>query len=154
MHRITLPVWVAAAVLLLAPTMPLAAQDRGGSANDAIMQAKKVYGPPPPRNQCNDKGAKDEIVVCAEEEQDDSAFRVKSSSDLDPKSRQALRDGLPRAPDVAGDGIFKGKSTVGGVCLLSGCPPPPAYLIDLSELPKAPEGSDADLIAKGEKPAD
>ncbi len=148
LDRITFPAWAAAALLLIAPAAPLAAQDSGVSASEAIQQARKTYGPPPPRKQCKEQGDNEEIVVCAEEEQDDAQFRVKSTSDLDPESREALNDGLPRAPDVAGDGIFKGK----GISL--GSAPVPAYMFDLSELPKAPEGSDADLIAKGEKPAD
>jgi len=148
LYTTTLPVRVAAALLLIAPASPLIAQAEGVSARDAIEQARKTYGPPPPRKQCRDQGDSEEIVVCAEEEQDDAEFRVKSTNELDPDSREALNDGLPRAPDVAGDGIFKGK----GISL--GGAPVPAYMFDLSELPQAPEGSDADLIAKGEKPAD
>lgn len=147
MNRITLPGSAAAALLLMAPVLPLFAQAVGVSATEAIEQARKTYGPPPPRKQCKENGDSEEIVVCAEEEQDDAEFRVKSTSELDPESREALNDGLPRAPDVAGPGIFKGK----GISL--GSAPVPAYMFDLSELPEAPEGSDADLIAKGEKPA-
>ena len=135
------------------------------TASEAIEQAKRTYGPPPPRRNCankpastakagGDQKAGDEIVVCGKQDQDDSQFRVKSSRELDPNSPQALRDGLPRAPNVAGAGIFQGKPTVGKLCLVGGCPPPPAYMIDLKKLPDAPAGSDADLIAKGEKPAD
>jgi hypothetical protein len=79
---------------------------------------------------------------------------VQSTAELDPSSREATFDGLPRAPDVAGDGIFKGKGLLSGGCFLQGCPPPPAVMFDISELPEAPEGSDADLIAKGKKRAD
>lgn len=147
LDRIIFPGWAAAALMLIALAAPVTAQDRGVSASEAIEQARKSYGPPPPRKQCKQNGDNEEIVVCAEEEQDDAQFRVKSTSDLDPESREALNDGLPRAPDVAGDGIFKGK----GISL--GSAPVAAYMFDLSELPTAPEGSDADLIAKGEKPA-
>jgi len=146
------------ALLAAMPLAPLAAQDAdGATAEEALRAAKGAYGPPPPRQNCSKKskeGGEDEIVVCAEQEQDDSEFRVKSSTELDPKSRRATNDGKPRAPDVAGEGIFQGKATVGGLCVMGGCPPPPAYIFDISELPEAPKGSDADLIAKGEKRGD
>ena len=158
LNRIALSGFLASGLLLAWTAEPAAAQttqdrgqDRGATAEEAMQQAKKTYGPPPPRTQCKKNGSKDEIVVCAEEEQDDSQYRVKSTSELDPNSREALRDGVPRAPDVAGDGIFKGKATVASLCVIGGCPPPPAYMFDLSELPEAPEGSDADLIGKGKK---
>jgi len=141
------------------PAISAAPASDNVTAGEAIQQAKRMYGPPPPRRNCVKKpdrpGAKqddEEIVVCGQEEQDSSQFRVKSSRELDPNSPDALRDGVPRAPDVAGDGIFKGKATMGKLCLMAGCPPPPAYMIDLKDLPDAPEGSDADLIAKGKKP--
>ncbi len=122
------------------------------SAEQVVEKAKQVFGPPPPEPECAPQQG-EEIVVCARE-QDNSQFRVKSSAELDPKSEKALADGLPRAPDVAGPGIFKGEPTIGSFCIpgLQKCPPPPALIIDLSALPQAPEGSDADRIAKGEIP--
>jgi hypothetical protein len=139
--------------LIAVPLAPLSAQSDSPSAEEAMERAKQVYGPPPPRRSCKSDRSKsdtgeDGIVVCAELEEDNSKFRVKSSSELDSTSRKALNDGRPRAPDVAGDGIFQGK----GISL--GGTPEPAYMFDLSELPEAPEGSDADLIAKGKKKAD
>jgi len=151
------------------PQAPLAAQgliynyDRAEEADqydedsttaaDMLKENKNTYGPPPPRRNCKKDPENAEIVVCAEEEADFSEFRVKSTAELDPDSREATDDGIPRAPDVAGDGIFKGKATVTGGCLLQGCPPPPAIIFDISALPEAPDGSDADLIGKGKKPA-
>ncbi|WP_336979342.1 hypothetical protein [Altererythrobacter fulvus] len=132
------------------PLSPLAAQRNGVSAEEAVQNTKDMYGPPPPTRNCskpNDQQSQSEIVVCARKV-DDSQFRVKSTSELDPNSKEATDDGLPRAPDVAGDGIFKGKGmSLGGT-------PDPAYMIDFKLLPDAPEGSDADRIAKGEKKAD
>ncbi|NMW32795.1 hypothetical protein HKD42_12055 [Altererythrobacter sp. RZ02] len=118
-----------------------------------MAQAEEAYGPPAPEKECAPQQG-DEIVVCAEEEQDQSQFRVKSSSELEPESEEALDDGTPRAPDVAGPGIFTGPPTIGGLCIpgLQKCPPPPALIIDVTALPQAPEGSDADKIAKGEMP--
>ena len=109
LNRIALPGLLASGLLLAWTADPAAAQttrDRGATAEEAIQQAKKTYGPPPPRTQCKQNGSKEEIVVCAEEEKDNSQYRVKSTSELDPNSREALNDGVPRAPDVGGDGIF------------------------------------------------
>ena len=88
-----------------------------------------------------------EIVVCAPDEDE---FRVPSSADEDPTGAAGTDDGRLRAPDVAGDGIFKGKATASGMCLVPPCPPEQPLLIDLSQIPEAPAGSDADKVAKGE----
>jgi hypothetical protein len=101
---------------------------------------------PPLRARCEAPKGND-IVVCA---QNQEQFRAQSSSDEDPGSDQALNDGRLTPPDVSGRGIFKGKPTMGGKCFIPPCPPPPAYMIDLSTIPEAPVGSDADKIAKGE----
>lgn len=82
-----------------------------------------------------------DIVVCAP---DQDKYRVQSTSQEDPLSDQALNDGRLTPPDVAGNGIFKGKATAS-----FGKVEKP-YLIDLSAIPEAPAGSDADKIAKGE----
>lgn len=87
-----------------------------------------------------------EILVCAPDEEE---FRVQSSSDLDPTGSAATNDGRLETPDVAGGGIFKGKPTASGMCMLGPCPPEQPLIIDLSSIPEAPEGSDADKIAKG-----
>ena len=129
-------------------TQPAAAQGRTAStAEDVFANAQSAYGPPPPEPKC-DQGSGDEIVVCAEQ-QEQSQFRVKSSSELDPESDEALDDGLPRAPDFAESCK---KNPEKGVCIGFGSPPPPAYLIDFSKLPETPKGSDADRIANGLAP--
>jgi len=97
-------------------------------------------------------GAEGEIVVCGFWQEGDQ-FRVQSTRENDPEAEENLKDGLPRAPNVDGPGIFQGPATVSGGCFLQSCPPPPAYIVDFDALPEAPEGSDADKIAKGEKPA-
>ncbi|MFV0644468.1 MAG: hypothetical protein ACK5NN_08210, partial [Sphingomonadaceae bacterium] len=106
--------------------------------------------PPPPEKKCEPQKG-DEIVVCGQE-QDSSQFRVKPTSETDPASKQALDDGLPRAPNVDGPYIFQGPATISGLCGigLNKCPPPPVIFVDVSALPQAPAGSDADRIAKGE----
>ncbi|MEM6476024.1 MAG: hypothetical protein AAF687_07655 [Pseudomonadota bacterium] len=55
-------------------------------------------------------------------------------------------------PDVAGAGIFRGPATIGGLCFIPPCPKDPALIIDVEALPDAPEGSDADRIARGLAP--
>jgi len=145
------------AALSLGPAGSLSAQDTAVTAEDAIDNARRSYGPPPPTQNCAkpaENQSDSEIVVCAQQQKDYSEFRVQGTSELDPNSKEALNDGIPRAPDVGGDGIFKGKATVTGGCFLQGCPPPPAYIVNFEDLPDAPEGSDADKIAKGEKKAD
>lgn len=89
----------------------------------------------------------DDIVVCA---RNNEQFRAQSSGGEDPTGKAGTDDGRLTPPDVAGNGIFKGKPTMGGMCLIPPCAAPKAYMIDLSSIPEAPVGSDADRIAKGE----
>jgi hypothetical protein len=92
-----------------------------------------------------------EIVVCGNDTPDQ---RMPSTAQSDPNSREARRalDGnIPSAPNVA---YIKCKKGADGVCRGNfGGAPPPVYYVDVSALPQAPEGSDADKIAKGEAPA-
>ena len=126
------------------------------TVEEALDANRDIYGPPPPRRECYNRPGEEgeDIVVCAEQERDYSQFRVQSTAEEDPDSREALNDGVPRAPDVAGDGIFSGEATTTGGCFLQGCPPPEPIIVDFTLLPEAPEGSDADRIAKGELAAD
>lgn len=87
-----------------------------------------------------------EIIVCAPDEEE---FRIPSTAEDDPTGAAGTDDGRLRAPDVAGGGIFKGKATASGMCVVGPCPPEQPLIIDLSAIPEAPEGSDADKIAKG-----
>ena len=135
------------ALALVAVCAASAHAQTGPTAEQAIQREKEVYGPPPPKPRCG-SGGPDEIVVCAPESGDQ--FRVPSTAESDPNSREAKRrldDGIPRAPQV-GTVIDCSRGCVG-----FGSVPPPAYIIDFSTIPDAPPGSDADLIAKGEKPA-
>ena len=92
-----------------------------------------------------------EIVVCRRKT--GSQHRLYSRDEArDRYARETMNEGLVAAPDVAGDGIFRGPATVSGLCLIPPCPPPPAYLIDFDELPEPPAGSDADRIARGLPP--
>ncbi|MCJ2181479.1 hypothetical protein MTR62_01965 [Novosphingobium sp. 1949] len=99
------------------------------------------------RRHCLRTIRKGEIVVCAPDEEEN---RVESSADLDPTGKAGTDDGRLTPPDVAGDGIFKGKATASGMCFIGPCPRAQPLLIDLGAIPEAPAGSDADKIAKGE----
>lgn len=132
-------------LLLLALAQPALAQEAapGPTAEQAIEQQKKVFGPPNTRRTCGVPDSSGDIVVCAT---DSKEFRVQSSAELDPTSHEALYDGLPRAPQLD-KGSCKGQAG----CVGFGWAPEPIYYIDLKAIPEAPAGSDADLIAKGEK---
>jgi hypothetical protein len=94
---------------------------------------------------CAEPERRGDIVVCGQRPDE---FRIPSTGESDPDSKQALDDGRLHTPDVAGGGIFKGKATMGfGKVTVP-------YMIDLSSIPEAPEGSDADRIARGEMRAD
>lgn len=94
---------------------------------------------------CTEPERRGDIVVCGQKPDE---FRMPSTGESDPGSKQALDDGRLHAPDVAGGGIFKGKATMGFGRVAA------PYMIDLSSIPEAPAGSDADKIAKGEKRMD
>jgi hypothetical protein len=108
--------------------------------NAMVVKERQTFGPPPPKRQHCAQGNADEIVVCAPDHGEDQ--RVPSSTEDDPASRAALRDGRPHAPQL--DQGYCAK------CPHFGKVPPPVYYFDIKALPEAPEGSDADRIAKGE----
>jgi hypothetical protein len=141
------------AALLLAPALlsaaPALAQPRfeptpEQKAEAMVARQREMLGLRRTQARCAPRTSADEIVVCAT---DTAKYRVQSTAELNPTSRQATRTGVPRAPDVgnhprAGVGV--------GGCMLGPCPPPTMYMIDLATIPEAPPGSDADKIAKGE----
>ncbi|WP_375289860.1 hypothetical protein [Qipengyuania sp.] len=86
-----------------------------------------------------------EIVVCAEREAAGPALYDRDAA----RSRYAERTrnaGTIATPDVAGAGIFRGKPTFALPA------PVPALIIDVTALPEAPPGSDADRIGRGLAP--
>lgn len=100
--------------------------------------------------QCEDRAdagtISGEIVVCRQVGNDGS--NALSSSRADAQKRYAQETafkGVPRAPEAFGIPDNGKGIGFGGV-------PPPALLIDVAALPKAPAGSDADRIARGLPP--
>lgn len=132
----------------------LAAIPAGAQAPDPDLQvaerlaaAKSRLGVETVQDRCRNARKSGEIVVCIDRGED---LRVPSTAESDPSSlaaRRALNNGIPRAPQLD-RGSCKGQPG----CMVGGWAPPPIYVIDPAALPQAPEGSDADRIAKGELP--
>jgi len=147
------------ASLFLLAALPLVAQsDNAASVTNALVDAREAYGPPPPMEDCSAEQEaatlSGEIIVCRRK-RDQSEFRTLPSGKSQSRyARETMNKGNPQTPDVAGDGIFKGEPTIGSMCIpgLQKCPPPPALIIDVTALPKAPPGSDADRVARGLPP--
>lgn len=116
------------------------ASDSDRAIAERMMSAGRLT-PDKSRSSCFRTVKQGEIVVCAPEGDEQ---RVPSTAEDDPSSPEALRDGRLHTPDVAGNGIFKGKATASFGRVEA------PYIIDLSKIPLAPAGSDADKIAKGE----
>lgn len=98
-----------------------------------IRKADEWTGKEERAKRCAPSAAGKDIVVCGEADAG-AKFRVPA----DTEGRLAT-GGPPPAPDVAGDGIFKGKATMGLGCVIPPCPPPKAYMIDFSKLPEVDE---------------
>ena len=137
-----------AGVLLLSAA-PLAAQAWDGDPDSAVAErlaaARSRLGIESVQSRCNAARKAGEIVVCVDRGED---LRVPSTAESDPASlaaRRALNNGIPRAPQLD-RGSCKGQAG----CVVGGWAPPPIYEVDVSQLPQAPEGSEADLVAKGE----
>ena len=92
-----------------------------------------------------------EIIVCRRRSDEENRLYDKETAERRHAQRTMNRNEIA-APDVAGDGIFRGPATVSGLCVIPPCPKPPAYMIDFATLPDAPPGSDADRIARGLAP--
>ena len=161
------------AVLLFA--VPLSAQDEAtnSTGDGGAENAEQAEAPPPrprreiidisvtvPRNEsdrlieqdCEEESdaatIANEIVVCRQlGEATDGSWDAE-----DWQRRYAERTQGEQPVDVAGDGIFRGPATVSGLCVIPPCPPEAAIMIDVEALPQAPEGSDADRIARGLPP--
>ena len=126
---------------------PEAAKSIAERADAALAREKALLEDPNKRCRREAENSR-EIVVCADPDKN-TRDRLPLRKELD--SAKSTRTGVPRAPDL--DGI-KCRPGADGVCRGNiGRAPPPIYYIDLSKIPEAPPGSDADKIAKGEIPA-
>ena len=122
-----------ALTIALAAAAPLSAQSM--TAEEALAAAQGRTGADGVSTGCKPSYG-DEIVVCADRGKDQRVFGPSSSTDI----------GIPDAPNLAPSGA-------GGVsmrgCFLQKCPKQ-VYYVDVTALPKAAAGTDADKIAKGE----
>lgn len=129
--------------------VPAAAQNAESAADrrvqDAITRQEEAAGLGRKRCLLGSTPA-EAIIVCAPLDPDANRLPFRKESD----AARSTNDGLPRAPDVAGGGIFKGPPTVSNLCLIPPCPKDAVYLVDVESLPEAPRGSDAERIGKGE----
>lgn len=130
--------------------------EHSATSEDVLADARELYGPPPPMEDCSDEQEaailSGEIIVCRRKV-DQNRFRTLSDDEAQTRyAEETMNMGNPPPPDVAGPGIFKGPATVSGLCFIPPCPREPALIIDVTALPKAPPGSDADRIARGLPP--
>ena len=96
-----------------------------------------------------------EIVVCREVPADTSQIYSGSHEAwLKDYAARTQNAGTLPPPDVAGPGIFRGPATVSGLCFIPPCPKDPAVIVDVAAIPAAPEGSDAERVAKGLAPVE
>lgn len=101
-----------------------------------------------PNKRCRREAeASREIVVCADP---DKNTRDRLPLRNETETARSTRTGVPRAPDLDD---MDCRTHPRGVCISVGKAPAPIYYIDLSKIPEAPPGSDADRISKGEIPA-
>ncbi len=115
---------------------------KDGLTIDLLANARRHYGIDGTVSEldCPPATRPDEVVVCARRRPLPRIERVPPPDRIDNMKQAAL--GAPPIPLRAPSLSIKG-------CFLQKCPRA-LYFIDFSTLPDAPEGSDADLIAKGE----
>lgn len=139
---------VGLALLALTLATPAAAQTASpdATATDAkvaemVETAHAVYGVKDSRAACRPKPG-DEIVVCADHGEDQRIDRGAPDTNT-LEGRRELEGNIPRAPQF--DHGYCAK------CPHFGSVPAPIYYVDVTKLPAAPEGSDADAVAKGDQ---
>ncbi len=122
---------------LLAPANAVAQDAADKRVAEMMANARDAYAVPKKPTRCQETAVAGEIVVCGRE--DDGSNRIEGDAG-------STNTGVPHT-DVGTHSNLGGVSVRG--CFLQKCPKP-VYLIDLSKIPLAPAGSDADKIAKGE----
>lgn len=146
---------IAAVLALLAAAAPAAAQDGAtGSPPERIDLTVRRAPTPSTEEACRRRNeaavVSGEIVVCGAVPGEDQ--RITSREEARNRYAAATKGGS--TPDVAGPGIFRGPPTFSNICVkgIFNCPKPPALFVDVTKLPQAPPGSDADRIARGLAP--
>lgn len=149
---------IAVLLALLAGAMPIAAAGAQDGATGSPPERIDLTVPQPTMRPTEEECARQreaaivsgEIVVCGSQELPDQ--RITSREEAQNRYAEATQGrGPTQLPEL---GIFKGPATVSGICLpgIFNCPKPPAVFVDVTALPKAPAGSDADRIARGLEP--
>ncbi len=138
---------VAALISLLMLSSPAMAEPPGLpqlTSEQLVERAKLRLNAVSASKPCGRRQLLDEIIVCGV---GNDALRLKPIKPVDNQQIKALNLHAPGPHGGVGVGV-----TVGGLCLLQKCPPPPILYIDVKSLPEAPSGSDADKVARGEMP--
>jgi hypothetical protein len=149
-------VLVAAAGSLAAPGAATAQDGATGTPPERIDLTVTSQRPPDPASEEECRRRREaaivsgEIVVCGAGPGQDQ--RITSREEAQNRYATATQGRGPAPlPEL---GIFKGPATVSGICIpgIFNCPKPPAVFVDVTALPKAPPGSDADRISRGLAP--
>lgn len=132
-------------------TAPAAAQSSEGSGGQAAEEpltaeriidvARERLRPPGVRRPCKLPETPTEIVVCA---RDPDEMRVESPTDEAIRKGEAVKDGVPRAPNVDGPGIFQGKG------MKIGKDPVVPLIVDLTNEPQPLSAEDAQRVYRVE----
>lgn len=143
--------------IVLASGIPATAQDGAtGSPPERIDLTITRQRPPDARQEEECRRQREaaivtgEIVVCGATPGEDQ--RITSREEAQNRyAAQTQGRGPVQLPEL---GIFRGPATVSGICIpgIFNCPKPAAVFVDVTALPKAPPGSDADRIARGLEP--
>ena len=170
-----MPKRLAFAALVFGLATPLAAQDDSSEAEESEAPqepqeaAPRPRGPAPFRVDLSITKPRPESDRLLEEDCEEEADAGRIAGEIvvcrqlgeatdgswdkeDFERRYAQRTQGEQPVNVAGGGIFSGPATVSGLCVIPPCPPEAALMIDVEALPQAPEGSDADRIARGLPP--
>lgn len=149
--------WIAALVPLAGLVAPVATAAQDGATGSPPERIDLTVTAAPSRareEECRRQRetavVSGDIVVCGARPMEDQ--RITSREEAQNRYAAATMGGS--TPDVAGPGIFRGPPTFSGICVkgVFNCPKPPALMVDVTKLPQAPPGSDADRIARGLAP--
>ncbi|WP_394730147.1 hypothetical protein [Altererythrobacter sp. GH1-8] len=156
MTRLLAPILLAGLSCTASAQEKDARADSTGAVVDVLADADRLYGPPPPFEDCTEEQEaaiiSGEIIVCRRKQDPREFLTTGRESARKRYAEETAFANDPQAPDVAGDGIFRGPASVSGLCLIPPCPKEAALFIDIEALPEAPPGSDADRIARGLPP--